>query len=78
MLVSINVIPDAKKNTVTEVQTGKFQVTLKAKAERGEANDMLKLALAEYFKIPVASVRIVTGFHGSHKRVEIMTDSEKV
>lgn len=71
MLLSIEVIPDSKKNRVTEIKSGKLQVALKAKPERGEANEMLKLVLAEYFNVPVPSVRILTGFHGHHKRVEI-------
>jgi len=70
-ILHLTVVPNSKKNTVSKITEGKYEVHLKAKPERNQANQLLIQALAEYFAIPTSKIKILTGHHSSHKRVEI-------
>jgi hypothetical protein len=71
MNISIDVIPGSKKNVVTRIFHEKFEVKLRAEAEHGEANSLLIKVLAEYFNKPPSAIKIISGHHTRHKRVEI-------
>ncbi len=47
-----------------------FSVAVKEPAEDGRANRAIEAALAEYFKVRISSVRIVSG-HTSRQKVAI-------
>lgn len=70
-LISVTVFPASKKNTVTKLTEDSYQIHLKAKPERNQANKLLIQALAEYFTVEAKNIRILTGHHSAHKRVEI-------
>lgn len=70
-ILHLAIIPNSKKNTVTKISDDKYEVHLKAKPEHNQANQLLIQALAEYFAIPTTQIKILTGHHSSHKRVEI-------
>ena len=69
-LINIRVIPNAKKNNVSEEQ-GKLKVHISAPAVDGKANKALIKVLAEYFKIKKNDVRIIRGAKSREKVVEI-------
>ncbi len=69
-LINARVIPNAKKNNVSEEQ-GKFKVRVSAPAVDGKANKTLIKVLAEYFKIKKNDVRIIKGLKSREKVVEI-------
>ena len=71
-LINIRVIPNARKNNVSEDQ-GKFKVHLIASAVDGKANKALIKVLAEYFKIKKSGVRITRGTKSREKVVEILS-----
>lgn len=49
----------------------RFTVAVKEPAVDGRANRAIAEALAEYFKVPVSRVRIVSGFTSREKVVEV-------
>ncbi|MDO9465582.1 MAG: DUF167 domain-containing protein [bacterium] len=69
-LINIRVIPNAKKNNVSE-QQGKLKVHISAPAVDGKANKALIKVLAEYFKIKKNNIRIIRGTKSREKVVEI-------
>ena len=75
-ILHITVVPKSKKNTVAKIAADKYEVHLKAKPERNQANELLIQALAEYFAIPTTQIKILTGHHSPHKRVEIKNLNE--
>ena len=72
-LINIRVIPNAKKNNVSEDQ-GKLKVHISAPAVDGKANKALIKVLAEYFKIKKSGVRITRGTKSREKVVEISSN----
>jgi len=71
--LKIKVVPESSKNKVIQNKDGEYEVKLKAKTERNQANESLKLVLAEYFQVDPAAVKIVSGHHSRHKRLTINT-----
>ncbi len=71
--MKITVIPEAKKNKITQLGDDRYEVRLKVKPERNQANHALIELLAEYFHLPATSIHIISGHHSPHKRVEIDT-----
>ena len=69
--MKITVIPNSKKNKVFQLGEDQYEVRLKAKPERNQANLTLIQVLAEYFHLPATSIHIISGHHSSHKRIKI-------
>ena len=69
-LINIRVIPNAKRNNVSEEQ-GKFKVHISAPAVNGKANKALIKVLAEYFKVKKRGIKIIRGAKSREKVVEI-------
>ena len=55
-------------------QEGGDQITvgIKAKPEGGKANDELLKKISRHFKVPVSSVRIVSGRRSRNKIIEVL------
>lgn len=70
-LIKLTVIPGSKKNIITKIQDDVYEVKLKAPAQKNQANKLLIAALAEYFELPTNKIKIISGHHSHHKRVEI-------
>ncbi len=68
--IGIKVTANAR---VVEVNKGEggYSVRVKEPAKEGKANRAVIRALAEYFKVPQSSIRIVSGIGGKNKIVEI-------
>ena len=61
MYVHVKVAAGAKKEIWKNKSTDHFEVSVKEKAERNEANNRVLALVASHFKVPVAKVRIVNG-----------------
>ena len=70
MRLNIKVIPNAKRNKITE-EHGRFKVYLTAPPVEGKANKALIAFLAEHFKTGKNKVKIVRGERSREKVVEI-------
>ena len=53
--------PNSSNNEVVQISGGVYQVKIKARPEKGQANAMLVKVLAEYFKVAPSLVTIKAG-----------------
>ena len=65
-----------KKESLT-VSASRFDVSVKEKAERNQANARVIALIAAHFKVPVKQVRIVSGHHAPSKILSIIRTSQK-
>ncbi len=66
MQIRVDVKTGQKREQVVE-NRDLLEVCLKVKAERGEANTRLRQIIAEYYDLPLANVRIISGFKKPRK-----------
>lgn len=69
--IEIRVITNAREVSVERLSPTEYRVKLRAKPIRGEANRELIAVLADHFKRPKSSIRIIRGEHAKNKIVEI-------
>ena len=55
-----------------EKDGGKITVGVRARPEKGKANEELLKKIARHFKVPVSSVRIVSGRRSRNKIIEVL------
>lgn len=67
MLIRVQVFPGSNKEEVIKKANGGFEVQVRARAERGLANQAVIGVLAVYFKIPASKIRLVKGFTRRNK-----------
>jgi len=72
MKINIKAKPNSREEKVEKVDENNFVVSVKEKPEKGKANDAIRNALAVYFKIASARVKIVGGYSSRNKIVEII------
>ncbi|QQG46536.1 MAG: DUF167 domain-containing protein [Candidatus Niyogibacteria bacterium] len=72
MLIKVKVFAGAKKEGISRKSENHFEICVKAKAERGEANRAVIRALAEHLKIPASRVRMIKGARRPSKIFEIL------
>lgn len=71
MLIRVKVLAEAKKDEVVEKGEGKFEVKVKVRAVRGEANRAVINLLADYFQVSPARVKLIKGFKERNKIFEV-------
>lgn len=54
-----------------EIKDGEIIIGIKSKPEKGKANEELLKKLSKHFKVPISSVRIISGRTSRKKIVEI-------
>lgn len=69
--LEIRVIPRAKRNAVEADGQGAITVRVTAPPEDGRANDAVREALADHFRVKRSQVRIIKGVTARRKVVEI-------
>ncbi|HUF41336.1 MAG TPA: DUF167 domain-containing protein [Verrucomicrobiae bacterium] len=69
--IRVTVQPQARKREITEIADGEFRAAITAPARDGKANLALIELLAEYFKLPKSSIRILRGRSSRRKLVEV-------
>lgn len=72
----VAVKPQAKKEEFVKAPDGSFIASVRAPARQGKANEALIGLVANYFRVPKSSVRIVLGKSARKKLLEIPTRSE--
>lgn len=71
MLIKVKVFPRAKKQEVVPKSEDRFEILVKAKPQKGEANREVAQLLADYFQVPEKSIKLVRGFKRRNKLFEI-------
>jgi len=70
MKLKVTVKPGSKTEELAD-RDGRLTALVKAPARQGKANEALVKLLARHFSVPPGSVRILSGFRGKSKLVEI-------
>lgn len=63
----MKVTAGAKRESLEKKSEDHFEVSIREKAERNEANTRVLELVAEHFKVPKNKVRIVNGHHHPSK-----------
>lgn len=72
LYLRVSVRPNAPETkALKSLEDGTIKLDLRAKPERGKANEELAVFLAKSFKIPKENVRILSGFTDRIKLVKI-------
>lgn len=71
MRFNITVRPGNKKVFIRQIDVMSFEVGIKHRDARGEANRELVLIMAEHFGLDAEKVRIESGFRGYKKIIVI-------
>ena len=71
MKLTVLVKPNAKEDTVQKLSDTEFLIRVKAPARDGKANEAVVNILSEFLNIPKSNIKIISGFKGKRKIVEI-------
>jgi uncharacterized protein YggU (UPF0235/DUF167 family) len=74
MYVRVLVYAGAKREFLKEVGENRFELAVKAPAERNLANERVRECIAEKLQVAVAQVRIISGHHSQRKILSITND----
>jgi len=72
MLIKVKVFPNSKEEKIIKRSEDSFEIKVKAKPIKGQANKEVVRVLAFYFKIPKSKVKLVKGAKKRNKIFEIM------
>lgn len=72
MKINVKAKPNSREEKVEKIDENNFVVSVKEPPEKGKANNAIRNALAIYFKIGSARVKIVAGFSSRNKVIEII------
>ena len=72
MKVKVRVTPDSRREHFEKTGESEFTATVKEPAERNEANSRVQQLVADYFNLPVTSVRFLTGVRSKSKVFEVV------
>lgn len=63
--IRIKVQAGARKETFAQISENVFEIHVREKAERNEANERVRALIARHFKVSMKNVRILSGQRGS-------------
>ncbi|OWK26677.1 MAG: hypothetical protein US76_01515 [Parcubacteria group bacterium GW2011_GWA2_38_13b] len=72
MKIFVKAKPNAKEEWVEKIDSAHFVISVKEPPIQGRANEAIKKVLADYFKISVQSVKIVSGHYLRRKIIDII------
>lgn len=70
-ILTVKVIPNARKNSFEGFHDGALKIKIHAIADKGKANEALIEFLAATFGVAKSQIRILSGHKGRLKRVEV-------
>ena len=70
-IIRVHVQTHARNEEMEEVGIDEYKIWTHAIPQDGEANESIIDIIAEYFNIPLSSIRIKSGSKSKHKLVEI-------
>lgn len=72
MKIFVTVKTNSRNDNITQINDDHFEVHLKEVARENRANVALIRLLAEYFKMPKSSLKIIKGQKAKTKTIEIV------
>jgi uncharacterized protein YggU (UPF0235/DUF167 family) len=74
MFLKVKVFPNSKKEEIIKKSEDEFEIKIKEKAERGEANKRVKEVLARYLNISEEKLILIRGAKQKNKIFKIIKD----
>jgi len=74
MFLKVKVFPNFKKEEIIKKSEDEFEIKIKEKAERGEANKRVKEVLARYLNISEEKLILIRGARQRNKIFKIIKD----
>jgi len=74
MLIKVKVHPGSSKEKIKEKDKQHLEVWLKAEAKHGQANKVLRVKLAQHFKVAPQKISLEKGFRQPNKTFKIYQD----
>lgn len=74
MKIYIKTKPQSKESKVEKIDDNHFVVSVKEPPEKGKANEGVRRALADYFKVAKGSVEILAGHTARNKIAQVHKD----
>jgi len=71
MLIKVKCHPSSKKELINKKDENSFEIYLREKPERGEANKKIFEILANHFNISQKKIRLIKGARSPNKIFEI-------
>ena len=71
MLIKVKVFPNSKKEEIIEKSKDSFEIKVREKPIRNQANFAVFGLLSNRFQIPVSSIRLIKGARSKNKIFEI-------
>ena len=72
MRIKVHVTPKARREHFEKTGESEFTATIKEPAERNEANSRVQQLVADYFNLPVTSVRFLAGMRSKVKTFDVI------
>jgi uncharacterized protein len=72
MRINVKAKPSAREEKVEKIDENNFVVSVKEPPVQGRANTAINRVLANYFKVPIYQVKLVSGFSSRQKVFEIL------
>jgi uncharacterized protein YggU (UPF0235/DUF167 family) len=74
MYIRVKVLVDQKEDLVEKISDNEFKISVREKAERGEANKKVLKLIQTEFNNPEGGVRIINGHHSPVKLLKVGKD----
>ncbi len=71
MKIFVKAKPNAREAKIEKIDETHFLIAVKEPPIQGKANAAITQALAEYFNVPHAHIRIIAGYTSREKIIEI-------
>ena len=71
MYIKVKVFPKSKKEKIAQIDSDRFEIWVKEKAERNQANWATINLLSQYLNIPLGRIRLVKGRSERNKIFQI-------
>ncbi len=71
MKISVRVKANARKNTVEQIEEGKYLISVSVPPVEGKANEKVIELLAEHFNKPKRNITILRGATSKEKLIEV-------
>ncbi len=70
--ITVKVVAGAKRESLKEITSGRFEISVREEAERNLANKRVVALIAERFGVSEKLVRILKGHRGPAKLMEVI------
>jgi uncharacterized protein (TIGR00251 family) len=71
MRIKVKVKPNARENSIKEIEKDYFEIKVSVPPEKGKANEKVIDLMSKYFKVPKSKIQILTGHSTREKVVHI-------